>query len=107
MPKAHPADPRPTAERNKPRPHERRKRRLRITPPDPEKYPNLKANRALDRALHIHRAMQMGVPREQAIRDADEHLAQEHGAAARKQRPAPTTRVRGSPRSRTRVKRLQ
>ncbi|MEA3144522.1 MAG: hypothetical protein QOG31_1846 [Thermoplasmata archaeon] len=81
MPKAHPADPDPTAEAGKPRPHDRRLRRLRHAPPDPEKYPNLKANRALERALLIQRALAMGVPREQALRDADEHLAGTAGKA--------------------------
>jgi hypothetical protein len=86
--KAQPADPAPTAERSKPRPQEARRRPLRLPPPDPEKYPNLEANQALDRALHIHRAMEMGVPRREAIRDADEHLARAlRGPKAASDRP--------------------
>ncbi|HUR63476.1 MAG TPA: hypothetical protein VM241_03240 [Candidatus Thermoplasmatota archaeon] len=108
MPKAHPADPDPTAEAGKPRPHDRRLRRLRHAPPDPEKYPNLKANRALERALLIQRALALGVPRDQAIRDADEHLAGPAGkpAEAPAKRPARAPGVQSKPTARTRVKPL-
>jgi hypothetical protein len=75
--KAHPADPAPTAERSKPRPSESRKRpprKLRLPKPDAEKFPNLEANKMLDRALHIHHAMQMGLTRAEAEAHADEHV---------------------------------
>ncbi|HEX2065960.1 MAG TPA: hypothetical protein VHI93_04025 [Candidatus Thermoplasmatota archaeon] len=86
--KAHPADPRPTAERSKPRPSETRKRLprpLRLPPPDPDKYPNLSANAALQRALHIHRALQQGMTRKEAERHADEHVGPRSRLAAPRQ----------------------
>jgi hypothetical protein len=69
-----PGDPNDT----RPRPSESRKARLRLPrlpPIDAEKYPNLANLHALDRALHIHRAMEMGLSRKEAIRHAEEHLS--------------------------------
>ena len=43
---------------------------------DPEKYPNLAAQREMDRQEHVKRAREMGATRKQASRHADEDLAE-------------------------------
>jgi hypothetical protein len=62
-------DPAPT---HKPRPSESRKRRPAAI--DPEKYPNLANYEALDRAVHMQRAIAMCLTPEEARRHADEDL---------------------------------
>ena len=41
---------------------------------DPEKYPNLKVNPSLERALRIRQELEKGRPREEAIALADEAM---------------------------------
>jgi hypothetical protein len=44
---------------------------------DPVKYPNLHAQREMDRQEHVKRAREMGLDRKQASRHADEHMEEE------------------------------
>lgn len=41
---------------------------------DPEKYPNLRINPGLERALRIRQELEKGRPREEAVRLADEAM---------------------------------
>ena len=43
---------------------------------DPEKYPNLAAQRERDRQEHVKRAREMGATRKQASKHADEDMAE-------------------------------
>jgi hypothetical protein len=75
----------------------------RFQPPalrvDAEKFPNLKANPALERALRIRQELAKGLPREEAVALADEAMGRiskaERVAAGR---PIPVGRPANGPR---------
>lgn len=43
---------------------------------DERKYPNLAAQREMDRQLHVRQARKMGLTRKQASQHADEHVGE-------------------------------
>jgi hypothetical protein len=58
---------------------------------DPEKYPNLRINPGLERALRIRQELEKGRPRDEAERLADEAMGREPAKPA-KARPKATGR---------------
>lgn len=64
------------------------KRDLQLPPlsVDPEKFPNLSRNPALERALRIRQALQKGRPREEAVALAEQAMGPRGGRATLKGR---------------------
>lgn len=82
-----PGAPGPRAGRPKPQP-------LRV---DPEKYPHVERNPALERALRIRQALDQGKPRDEAVRLAEQAMGP-RAPVMQRARPAPAGRPSSGPR---------
>jgi hypothetical protein len=65
---------------------------------DPQKYPNLSINPALERALRIRQELQKGRPRDEAVALADQAMGRIGKGAPAKGRPKPVSRPANGPR---------